>query len=1650
MLFVVFIFTSLFHQLTSRLVIVSDPLNTFGLENQNVALICRFTYSNKQENFSAHWYYNGSPIKANAVHYQNTSEFLPDGVVVHSLNFPLLRRTEGRYYFNVSTSKYWVASKEANVKIAFLNEQFLLEPQDKIVSLGETVLLECLPPTGMPKPTVHWTKNNLTVSPDERTHISENGNLRINRVQWEDRGIYTCIAESFAFRRQSLGAVLNVRHRPYFLESPLSQSVTVHSSFELSCRAAGDPPPVILWRREPAFLGVPFERTQLLPTGALRFIQVRLQDAGDYICRAVSQAGIIESMAHINVVYPPSLILTPPSSVSVLEGERVVLPCAAVGSPSPDVRWIRLKPLVYYLAESDPAGRISVTFNGSLTISSVRRDDASHYECRASSSVGVARSLTYIDVKSNQILEPARFGALSSRRLSLRLSKTTTNVRIICEFPVFQFESHILSSVSLRQFSVSRSNLTLFWLVEGGSLFSRFGNTNRAVVEQSGSLLIRDVQNYDEGNYTCFIFNHISRRYSTWTTELLIGRFPPSLPMQEFDVAQLPKPPTNLTITNVGDDWLSVQWDDVDDGSHFISYKVFYLPVTVAPESPRFSAAYRDFLFSAFVRQTSLNSTPVLDVWSSTTSTVRHRHARLVGLLPGMGYWIEVRKANLFGLSPGFCFPRIVYTLNRTSQRFTGGIMINSSGSNSLQSGYNSILIGFSASSDFQQLTSGFQSVSFSELNLRSLTPNELLMTWVTHSTMNVLRLINGFKINIKPVPMSRCLVTASSSTISHLRSFPFISPKDLSFMPNADLKQKSSAPPIHCSLSTDVFLEQILRMSTDLAAHDPTDAIASDQPLAGDPVEQTIFLWRTVSATSPVAKAVGSGLMPFTCYEVVIEAFMDDSTYGRIWSPSSRPELALTLDSSPTYAPPLVAAEWLLAAPKDSVNQSLPTLNSVRLKWKPLGLRMAHGALIGYMIHLITNESYQSRSLKVPPDVHSKDVFGINPHVEYLIYLSGVTCRGEGVRGPGYRLPPAAYFLRDVHESKSHTAGITRHVSAEFPPWAYGVIIVTLLFWFIVGLFITVCNRIGLSKRQTQEKHNTYVDSEWYWPSFSYPLCVHRPRFARKRSADLCAQHLVTEYLHRSSLGAAPTSQFVADRHLQHVCNQQLYFSTESFNTAGSPEECKKYPVFLKCNSSGGSVAKNDPLSEHLLTTREHLKDAGRAIRYDTEVYANSASSLTSNGFPDAIAVSSPSPRDEFITSHLASDIDPHQSTKLRLPDSIAIPYPVAPSHTPGAISCSYISGLVVEPTANNVPAGFLTTYNFSSLGDDEIVPPYASCAVSSISASNFPSLNQGAQPHVQRTPRVDPGEKLIAFGYGSTSMSQNVTSQCPSTSSDRNMGSGVTLRHTDVLSSLSPQSEESSCRTTIQSAACSHFLTVSNSLYPIPPPPTYPPPPPPLTGCHWDEFPEDRGSSCKISTHFPSSSVYLPHGSPTIMTCVSTPQHTSFRAAFPQPRTDLILDCPAPCRSVAFARTASKFTSLLRHLRMLSVNTIVSTPARTSTPSAYLRSNCVTNSTLPRNYIGCNSLVTDASERSRYVDESMKHMQPHAVTSFVSGSLSGTCSGVYLDLNLSGGPVVMPFTGLATTSYTSEFTNSTDEVTNSGTYCSDLQVHGEHLEVH
>ncbi|XP_004379418.1 roundabout homolog 3 [Trichechus manatus latirostris] len=181
--------------------------------------------------------------------------------------------------------------------------QLVTQPQDQMVSLGESVAFQC-ETKGNPPPAIFWQKEGSQVllfpsqslQPTGRFLVSPGGQLSITEVQSGDAGYYVCQAISVAGSILAK-ALLEIKEAsldglpPIILQGPANQTLAQGSSVWLPCRVAGNPPPSVRWKKDGQWLQGDDLQLSLMTNGTLYIASVQEMNTGFYSCVAKSSTG---------------------------------------------------------------------------------------------------------------------------------------------------------------------------------------------------------------------------------------------------------------------------------------------------------------------------------------------------------------------------------------------------------------------------------------------------------------------------------------------------------------------------------------------------------------------------------------------------------------------------------------------------------------------------------------------------------------------------------------------------------------------------------------------------------------------------------------------------------------------------------------------------------------------------------------------------------------------------------------------------------------------------------------------------------------------------------------------------------------------------------------------------------------------------------------------------------------------------------------------------------------------------------------------------------------------------------------------------------------------------------------------------------------
>ncbi|XP_055856446.1 protein sax-3 [Episyrphus balteatus] len=484
------------------------------------------------------WYKDGVPLKILPGSHRIT---LPAGGLFFLKVVNSRRESDAGVYWCEAKNELGVSqSRNATLQVAVLRDEFRLEPQNTRIAQGETALLECAAPRGIPEPIVTWKKGGqkLELDGNKRIRIVDGGNLAIQEARQSDEGQYQCVAKNPVGVRESVAAILKVHVKPFIIRGPHNQVVLEGSSVTFSCRVGGDPMPDVLWLRTASGGNMPLDRVHVLEDRSLRLERVTLEDEGEYSCEADNVVGSISAVGTLTVHSPPKFAVRP-SSKSVDVDSDVSIDCQAIGRPFPTIFWsIR--------------GNRSLIFPGNK----LNRFEASPIDSNGRTTLTVGkfqRSDSSLVVICNAINEA---GAVSARaQLSIN-SQDDHPPPIIIAGPVNQ-TLPVKSLAVLNCKSIGHPQPTVSWYRDGIPVI----NSNKINITASGDLVISDLdRNEDQGLYTCVVSSQSGK--STWSGYLRIEL--PTNPNIKFfrapEASKCPSAPGKPKVVSSTNDSVTVAW----------------------------------------------------------------------------------------------------------------------------------------------------------------------------------------------------------------------------------------------------------------------------------------------------------------------------------------------------------------------------------------------------------------------------------------------------------------------------------------------------------------------------------------------------------------------------------------------------------------------------------------------------------------------------------------------------------------------------------------------------------------------------------------------------------------------------------------------------------------------------------------------------------------------------------------------------------------------------------------------------------------------------------------------------------------------------------------------------------------------------------
>lgn len=357
-----------------------------------------------------------------------------------------------------------------------------------ILRNGQSLVLPCRPPIGLPPAIIFWMDNSFQRLPQsERVSQGLNGDLYFSNVLPEDtREDYICYArfnhtqtiqQKQPISLKVISAKSSKERPPTFLTPEGNESHKEElrgNVLSLECIAEGLPTPIIYWIKEDGTL--PVNRTFYRNfKKTLQIIHVSEADSGNYQCIAKNALGAVHHTISVTVKAAPYWIVAPHNLV-LSPGENGTLICRANGNPKPRISWLT-NGVPVEIALDDPSRKID---GDTIMFSNVQESSSAVYQCNASNKYGYLLANAFVNV----LAEPPRI-----------LTSANTLYQVIANRPAL---------LDCAFFGSPMPTIEWFKGTKGSAL-----HEDIYVLHDNGTLEIPVAQKDSTGTYTCVARNKL-------------------------------------------------------------------------------------------------------------------------------------------------------------------------------------------------------------------------------------------------------------------------------------------------------------------------------------------------------------------------------------------------------------------------------------------------------------------------------------------------------------------------------------------------------------------------------------------------------------------------------------------------------------------------------------------------------------------------------------------------------------------------------------------------------------------------------------------------------------------------------------------------------------------------------------------------------------------------------------------------------------------------------------------------------------------------------------------------------------------------------------------------------------------------------------
>ncbi|GFS51261.1 basement membrane-specific heparan sulfate proteoglycan core protein [Trichonephila inaurata madagascariensis] len=248
-----------------------------------------------------------------------------------------------------------------------------LNPPRQTARPGDIVRIQCSAIGDQPI-AIDWSRIGGYLSP---SMVQAGGILTFQGITANDAGRYLCTAANAAGKAEGVAEVIVNEETPLDYVRK-EETAFVGSNIQLKCAVSGSPAPQLDWSKD----GGPLPDNAKVINNELWLRDVRMENAGRYICTASNSAGRTRDYVILNVRAVPTLEVKIESNKEIVNmGDTLDLRCKVTGDASARISW-------YKVAQDGPLPE-NVRIRGPiLVINGVKPENGGVYRCSVESYAG--------------------------------------------------------------------------------------------------------------------------------------------------------------------------------------------------------------------------------------------------------------------------------------------------------------------------------------------------------------------------------------------------------------------------------------------------------------------------------------------------------------------------------------------------------------------------------------------------------------------------------------------------------------------------------------------------------------------------------------------------------------------------------------------------------------------------------------------------------------------------------------------------------------------------------------------------------------------------------------------------------------------------------------------------------------------------------------------------------------------------------------------------------------------------------------------------------------------------------------------------------------------------------------------------------------